>query len=144
MALAKKIFTPEEIEILKQNPNTLDVTSEIFSLTLEAKKKIVEMREKNWPESRIFRELGYDTQILGHHRMKGVLMRVKQEAESKHGLHEGYAKRRPRRLSAEEIAELQENPESYAKLKNEVIYLREEVEFLKKISQQVISGKRDK
>ena len=86
MALAKKIFTPEEIEILKQNPNTLDVTSEIFSLTLEAKKKIVEMREKNWPESRIFRELGYDTQILGHHRMKGVLMRVKQEAESKHGL----------------------------------------------------------
>jgi hypothetical protein len=47
-------------------------------------------------------------------------------------------------MTAEQIAELQENPESYAKLKNEVIYLREEVEFLKKVSQQVISGKRGK
>ena len=34
--------------------------------------------------------------------------------------------------------------ESYARLKNEVVYLRAEVEFLKKISQQAISGKRGK
>ena len=49
-----------------------------------------------------------------------------------------------KRITPAQIAELEENAESYAKLKNEVIYLREEVEFLKKISQQVISGKRGK
>ena len=42
------------------------------------------------------------------------------------------------------VTPLQENPASYSKLKTEVIYLREEVEFLKKISQKVISGKRGK
>ena len=47
-------------------------------------------------------------------------------------------------MSEEEIEQLECNPGSYAKLKNEVIYLRKEVEFLKKISQQVISGKRGK
>ena len=48
-----------------------------------------------------------------------------------------------KRITPAQIAKLEENAESYAKLKNEVIYLREEVE-LKKVSQQVISGKRGK
>ena len=47
-------------------------------------------------------------------------------------------------MSKEEVEELECDPASYAKLKNEVVYLRQEVEFLKKISQQVISGKRGK
>ena len=47
-------------------------------------------------------------------------------------------------MDDETIEKLECNPASYEKLKNEVIYLRKEVEFLKKISQQVISGKRGK
>ena len=47
-------------------------------------------------------------------------------------------------MREEEIEQLECNTGSYAKMKNEVIYLRKEVEFLKKISQQVISGKRGK
>ena len=44
--------------------------------------------------------------------------------------------------SKEEIEQLDASAESYAKLKNEVIYLREEVKLLKKLSQKVILGKR--
>ena len=47
-------------------------------------------------------------------------------------------------MSTKALEELDYNPASYRKLKNEVIYLRKEVEFLKKISQQVLSGKRGK
>ncbi len=49
-----------------------------------------------------------------------------------------------KRLSTEEINALDTDEASVIKLKNEVVYLRAEVEFLKKISQQAISGKRGK
>ncbi len=45
-------------------------------------------------------------------------------------------------MNKEEIEQLDASAESYARLKNEVIYLREEVKLLKKLSQQVILGKR--
>ena len=70
--------------------------------------------------------------------------RIQREAESEKGLHEGYKRTVKRHLEKEESEQLDESPSSYTKLKNEVIYLQEEVEFLKKISQQVISGKRGK
>jgi hypothetical protein len=89
-------------------------------------------------------ELGYDPKMLGEQRMKNMVRNVRREAESKNGLHEGYLRTAGTRMSEEEIEQLECNPGSYAKLKNEVIYLRKEVEFLKKISQQVISGKRGK
>ena len=60
------------------------------------------------------------------------------------GIHEGYIRTAKKRLSKEDIDQLEPSPSSYAKLKNEVIYLREEVELLKKISQRVITGKRGK
>ena len=80
--------------------------------------------------------MGYDPKMLGRNRTKNLIRKIKEEAESRTGIHNGYAKRNPKRLTVEQIAELQENPASYSKLKTEVIYLREEVEFLKKISQR--------
>ena len=139
-----KTFSEEEIQILLKNPNTLSATKYQLRLTLDAKKKVYELSQSKVPVHRILRELGYDAEMLGIQRVKNFIRNIKQEAASKNGLHQGSAPRKKRRLTADQIAELEENPESYARLKNEVIYLREEVEFLKKISQQVISGKRDK
>ena len=139
-----KTFSEEEIQILLKNPNTLSATKCQLRLTLEAKEKTYELAKSGVPVQRILRELGYDAEMLGIQRVKNFVRNIKLEAKSKNGLHQGSAPRRKRRLTANQIAELEENPESYARLKNEVIYLREEVEFLKKISQQVISGKRDK
>ena len=87
---------------------------------------------------------GDDFDLLGEERMKNMIRGIRREAESASGLHEGYARTGRKRMSKEEIEELECDPASYAKLKNEVVYLRQEVEFLKKISQQVISGKRGK
>lgn len=47
-------------------------------------------------------------------------------------IHEGYLRTIGKRISATALEELDCNPASYSKLKNEVIYLRKEVEFLKK------------
>ena len=137
-------FNQEEIRILQENPNTASVTPSRLSVTLEAKKTILELYQSGWTPRRIIEELGCDPSMLGKQRTSNIVRNVRREAESKNGLHEGYLRTTGTRMSEEEIEQLECNPGSYAKLKNEVIYLRKEVEFLKKISQQVISGKRGK
>lgn len=142
--MSGKTFTPEEIQILSKNPNTYDVSMYRLSFTKEAKEKILELYESGLSASKIVKSLGYDPEMLGMQRVKNIAYRVRLEAESDYGIHEGYVNRRKNRITASQITWMEENGESYAKLKNEIIYLREEVEFLKKISQQVISGRRGK
>lgn len=137
-------FTAEMVRTLKDNPYTLRVTNSRLSVTLEAKRIILELYEVGKTCRQIVTELGYDPKILGEQRMKNMVRNTRREAATARGLHEGYARSSGSHMDKEEIAELDCSPASYAKLKNEVIYLREEVEFLKKISQQVISGKRGK
>ena len=128
----KKAFTPEEQRILAENPNTYHVTRTMLSLTLEAKKHILEMTEKNYPYAKIMKELGYNLDIIGMSRAHGLVWHVKKEAQSELGLHEGYVRTKGKRLSDEDIKGLPTNPESFGKLINELSYLRQEVEFLKK------------
>jgi hypothetical protein len=139
----KKAFTPEEQRILAENPNTYHVTRTMLSLTLEAKKRILEMTEKNYPYAKIMKELGYNLDIIGMSRAHGLVWHVKKEAQSELGLHEGYVRTKGKRLSDEDIKGLPTNPESFGKLINELSYLRQEVEFLKKISQVKNTKKRD-
>ena len=72
-----------------------------------------------------------------------VVQSAKLQASSERGLHVGYPKRYGKRLSSESIDKLPSNPESFAKLTNEVAYLRQEVDFLKKISQIGASKKHE-
>ena len=144
MHMAITEFTEEQIQILSKNPYTLNVTSTRIMFTKEAKERILELANQGKTIAQIMREMGYDPKMLTHHRTKNLIRLIRIEAESREGLHNGYKRRTPKRLTNAEIEELGQNPESYARLKAEIIYLREEVEFLKKVSQQAISGKRGK
>jgi len=137
-------FSEDEVHMLEMNPYTLSITNNRISVTLAAKKRILELYSEGKTRREIMADLGYDPDLLGEERVKSIIRSTRREAESEKGLHEGYKRTAKRHLEKEEIEQLDESPSSYAKLKNEVIYLREEVEFLKKISQQVISGKRGK
>ena len=137
-------FTQEEIRILKENPNTAKLTESRISLTLDAKQTILELNHNGLTPREIIIKLGYDPVMLGKYRMRNMVRNVLRDAKSEQGLHEGYVRTAGKRMDDETIEKLECNPASYEKLKNEVIYLRKEVEFLKKISQQVISGKRGK
>ena len=54
-------FNEEQIRILKENPYTLSVTQSRISVTLEAKKLILELYQAGWTCRRIVEELGYDS-----------------------------------------------------------------------------------
>jgi hypothetical protein len=141
----KKRFTPEEVRQLSDNPYTLSVTENRISFTLEAKKKILELFGLGKSLRQTLTEMGYDVEVLGHGRMKSIIKNIQAEAESEEGLHQGYKREVKRKqLSTEELNSLGVDEMSVIKLRNEVVYLRAEVEFLKKISQEAISGKRGK
>lgn len=141
----KKKFTEDEIQALEQNPNTLSVNENRISFTLEAKKKILDLYGTGVGMRQALKKLGYDPDVLGDGRIKSIIRNIQDQANSNSGLHQGYYRQDTRkRLSLDEISDLKTDETSVIKLKNEVIYLRAEVEFLKKISQQAISKKRDK
>ena len=141
----KKRFTPEEVRQLSDNPYTLSVTENRISFTLEAKKKILELFGLGKSLRQTLTEMGYDVEVLGHGRMKSIIKNIQAEAESEEGLHQGYKREVKRKqLSTEELNSLGVDEMSVIKLRNEVVYLRAEVEFLKKTSQEAISGKRGK
>lgn len=141
----KKKFTEDEIQALEQNPNTLSVNENRISFTLEAKKKILDLYGTGVGMRQALKKLGYDPDVLGNGRIKSIIRNIQDQANSNSGLHQGYYRQDTRkRLSLDEISDLKIDETSVIKLTNEVIYLRAEVEFLKKISQQAISKKRDK
>lgn len=109
---------------------------------MAATEQIVRLREKNHSYTLIMEELGYDLSIIGLTRAHGLVGHTIEQANSKQGLHEGY-KRPPKRIGLSEIANLQ-GEESVSKLKNEVLYLRQEMDFLKKISCLANTEKRGK
>ena len=137
-----KEFTPEEIEILRKNPNTWSVNKFRISLTKEAKERILELADMGYSSGQCMAELGYDTKILGKSRCSSAVYNTQREVKQGKQIHDGYAKRQPKRLSADELDELPLNHESYIRMKNELVYLKQEVDFLKKISQLDRSGKR--
>ena len=142
MANRGKCFTPEEIKILEANPYKRRVSAGSLSITMEAKQRVLELYETGITSRQIVEALGYDYEILGGQRMKNIVRNTRKEAASPCGLHEGYSRVPAARMDKEEIEQLDNSAMSYARLKNEVIYLREEVRFLKKLSQEVIQGKR--
>ena len=137
-----KEFTPEEIETLRKNPNTWSVNKLRISLTKEAKERILELSDMGYSSQQCLRELGYDTTILGKSRCSSVVYNTQRDVRQGKQVHDGYAKRQPKRFSADELEDLPLNHESYIRMKNELVYLKQEVDFLKKISQLAKSGKR--
>lgn len=137
-----KRFTAAEIKELEKNPNTLKVTDAHLSLTKAAKEEVLALIREGLSAYQIVKKLGYDPKVLGKSRCDGIRYCVLKEDEAGHEQRQGYPDRRSKLMSIEEIEGLPLDRESVSRMRNELIYLRQEVDFLKKISQVVKSGKR--
>ncbi len=137
-----KRFTAAEIKELEKNPNTLKVTDAHLSLTKTAKEEVLALIREGLSAYQIVKKLGYDPKVLGKSRCDGIRYCVLKEDEAGHEQRQGYPDRRSKRMLIEEIEGLPLDRESVSRMRNELIYLRQEVDFLKKISQVVKSGKR--
>ncbi len=124
-------FTNEQVGILEGNRYTSFVSNSSIRFTLEFKEMFMERKREGIPARRIFKEAGYDVDILGTCRIKNFAKRIPKEASSPCGLHEGYHTRRKHPQDADYSRMPPE--EAMAAMQREVLYLRQELDFIKKI-----------
>lgn len=104
--------------------DTLKASASGMSIAMEAKVRRLELYGTGMNSRQIIEALGYSCEILGAQQMKNIVRNARQEAASPRGLHEEYRRPPTARMDKKEIKQLDASAESYARLKNEVIYLR--------------------
>jgi len=137
----KKKFTEEEIRILVANPYTYRITESTIRFTLEFKKEFYKRYKDGYSSTQIVSDLGYDVNILGKRRIEGLRDHITKEALSEAGLHEGTLFHKIRPNSRDYTTLPQSKAIEY--MQHELLYLRQEVDFLKKVI-TADSGKRRK
>ncbi len=135
-------FTQKQLKELKSNPYTFKVTKNKLFFTAKFKEDFwIRYQAGNAPR-KIMRDLGYDLNLFTQKQIDNYVQRIKREALSGDGFHEG--ERRDKRLPQKATNEEElSTPQSIQRMQSELLYLRQEVEFLKKIIIADNSKKRD-
>lgn len=127
-------FTPEQMETLAANPFTYKLSALRISYTLEFKNLFLARYEAGEPVKDIFASLGYDISILGENRMYTFARRISKQAE--------VGKIPTEELPCAKMAKpvnvdynTMPAQQSVAAMQREIAYLRQQVEFLKKITE---------
>ena len=124
--------------MLQANPYTERVTAEQISFTLAFKEEFWRLSVEGCTGNAAFRKLGYDPEVLGFERVHNITKRIRHAARTPEGL-KGRAKSLMR-ISKENFshAELEKmsRRESEQRLQNEIVYLQQQMAFLKKLMRQ--------
>ena len=135
-------YTPKQIKKLEANPYTLKVTKNKLYFTIKFKEDFwINYQAGNAPR-KILSDLGYDLEYFGQKQIDSIVQRIKKEALSGNGFREGENRERRIPVKATNREELS-SPQSIERMQNELLYLRQEVEFLKKIIMTNNSKKRE-
>ena len=129
--MAKK-FTQEEQDILKTNPYTLSVTKTTLQFTLEFKETFWRMYKQGIRPGQILRECGYDPKMLGTARITGISQHLREEHKRYGCFHEARpinAARHPSKAEYEKMSQ----KKAMKEMQTEIVYLRQEIDFLKKL-----------
>lgn len=127
-----RTFTQEQIKKLEKNPYTFKVTKSKLYFTAKFKEDFwISYQAGNAPR-KIMQDLGYDLSLFTQKQIDNYVQRIKREALSGQGFHEGENRERRVSMKATQEDELS-SPQSIERMQNELLYLRQEVEFLKKI-----------
>ena len=127
-----KKFTQEQMETLAANPFTYKINAYRISYTLEFKNLFLTRYEAGEGVREIFESLGYDTDLLGDSRIYCFAYKLSKQAESGQLLTEtppAVKKEKPVKVDYNTMPAQQ----SVAAMQREIAYLRQQVEFLKKL-----------
>ena len=75
--------------------------------------------------------MGYDLEILGDARIVSIYQHVKRDAYSEHGFHEGTA-RKDHKSKKQDFSHLP-SEQALVRMQHELLYMRQELDFIKKI-----------
>lgn len=128
--MSSRQFTQEEMEILRSNRYTYSVTPNSISFTIEFKKEFWKRYQAKENPRDIVEALGYDYQLLGATRVSGLQSMIRKqvkEGQFREGQHNSYAV-----SNHPDYSKIPDDQKLYF-MEHEIYYLRNEIEFLKKI-----------
>lgn len=127
-------YTAKEMKLLKANPYTFKVTKNKLYFTVEFKEAFWTAYQAGMAPRKILEDLGYDLEMFGQKQIDSMVQSMKRQAQSGNGFRQGEnrIRRKKEELSIPEGTPT-ESKETLENILNEVKYLRQEVEFLKKI-----------
>ena len=134
-----KEYTIKEMKLLKANPYTFKVTENKLYFTIEFKETFWTAYQAGIAPRKILTDLEYDVTMFGQKQIDSIVQGIKYQAESGTGFQQGEnrTRRKKEELYIPKDTSL-ESKEALTSILNEVKYLRQEVEFLKKLSKQNI------
>lgn len=128
-------FTKREIQLIKNNPYTYKVTEAQICYTKGFKEEFWRRYQAGETPRAIVEALGYDPDMIGQSRINGLQINISKQAQREGGFTQGKGPGSKRKLQRE-LYDVEQKPivETIVKMQHELLYLRQEVEFLKKIT----------
>ena len=126
--MSKRIFSEEEVERLRANPNVENATKRSITFTPEFKQKAYDELMNGAGIRDILLRHGIDPNVLGKTRVKGICEKIQKQAERPEGFQNLKKAGKKPVTSREKSLEKQ-----IQELQHQLAYTRQEVEFLKKI-----------
>jgi len=124
-----KTFTPEELVKIRQNHYVKSATSHMIRFTSVFKEEFWEQLGRGRMPTDIIRTMGFDPEVLGESRIRGITQHIREQVESGTGF------RDVRQTPLLNGAPDKPLPPSKALLhmQHEIAYMKQELEFIKKI-----------
>ena len=126
--MSNKLFSQEEVEILRNNPNVAGVTSRLIYFTPEFKQKAYDELIGGAKLRDILLRSGIDPSVLGEIRIRGLQQKLEKQAARPEGFQNLKQGGQKPVTSKEKSLEKQ-----VRELQHQLAYTQQEVEFLKKI-----------
>lgn len=134
-------YTAKQIKQLRSNAYTLNVTKNKMYFTAEFKKDFWTRYQAGDAPRKIIIDLGYDISLFQQKQIDSLVQRIKKQALSGAGFSEG--ENRTKRVAIKKIEQDVASNQSVEQMQHELLYLRQEVEFLKKIIKAGNSKRKD-
>lgn len=124
-------YTAKQMKQLKANKYTLNVTKNKLYFTSKFKEDFWIRYQTGDAPRKIIIDLGYDIELFQQKQLDSLVQRIKKQALSGAGFTEG--ENRTKRVQIKKLESEYEKEVSLDQMQHELLYLRQEVEFLKKI-----------
>jgi len=127
-----KTFTEEELKAIRRHPYVKSATAKMIRFTAAFKEEFWRRYKEECQSPRsIVKALGFDPEILGKRRIAGILLHIREQAESGEGFRDV---NKVREVKVKASVTDQELPPSKTilKMQHKIAYMEQELEFIKK------------
>ena len=125
-------FSDEEIEVLRSNKYTYSISKKQLYFTREFKEMAWEQDQMGVAVMTIFRDAGYDPLMLGRRRMDSFMISLRRSVANGVPFTEGRLHNNRFKPPVSNYGEMTDS-KAFTAMQHEIAYLRQEIEFLKKI-----------